>query len=97
MRSTVLSRLCVTAACASLAACAGVKQASSGGGSDGTSSRDGSAGTGNHPDGSPFDFGTGVDIVITPQHSLCGDGVRSQDEACDDGNGRPATAAPPTA
>jgi fibro-slime domain-containing protein len=84
MRSKVLSGLCIAAACTSLGACAGVKPLSPSG-TGGTGGNDASV-VAPHQDGSPsFDIVT-ADISITPQHSVCGDGVRSQDEACDDGN-----------
>ncbi len=84
MRSKVLSGLCIAAACTSLGACAGVKPLSPTGGG-GTSGNDGSV-TPPRQDGGPsFDIVT-ADLSIVPQHSVCGDGVRSQDEACDDGN-----------
>src|SRR3954468_18861322 len=84
MRSKVLSGLCIAAACTSLGACAGVKPLSPTGGA-GTSGNDSSI-TPPRQDGGPsFDIVT-ADLSIAPQHSVCGDGVRSQDEACDDGN-----------
>jgi fibro-slime domain-containing protein len=84
MRSKVLSGLCVAAVCASLGACAGVKPLSQTGGG-GASGNDASI-TPPRQDGGPsFDIVT-ADLSIAPQHSVCGDGVRSQDEACDDGN-----------
>jgi fibro-slime domain-containing protein len=82
MRSTVLSRLCIAAACASFVACAGVKPQSSGGGGD----NDASVGPLPQDASAAMDIRTNPDIVIAPPHSTCGDGVRSQDEACDDGN-----------
>ena len=86
MRSTVLLRLCIAAACTSLAACAGVKPSPAGG--SGGSGNDASAGPGpgNQDAAVPVDVGTRIDIVIGPRQSVCGDGTRSQDEACDDGN-----------
>jgi fibro-slime domain-containing protein len=84
MRSTVLLRLGVAAAAISLGACAGVKPQpiTSTGGTSGTDASVIGPGT----DGPSFDFAPTPDLVITPPHSTCGDGVRSQDEACDDGN-----------
>jgi len=84
MRSMVSLRLPVAAACLSLAACAGVKSPSLTG-TGGTLGADAGAGAGKQ-DGPSFDFAPSADLVITPPHSICGDGVRSQDEACDDGN-----------
>jgi fibro-slime domain-containing protein len=84
MRSTLWWHFLIAAACASVGACAGVKPASTSGGGASTG-HDGSVGP--NTDGpSPFDFAPSVDLVIVPPHSACGDGVRSQDEACDDGN-----------
>ena len=83
MRSTYWSGLFVVAACASFTACAGVKPQSPTG-TGGTAGQD--AGAVTHPDGySPVDIKT-AEISIAPPHSACGDSVRSQDEACDDGN-----------
>ena len=83
MRSTVLLPLLIAAACTSLGACAGVKTESTTG-SGGTTGNDASVGP-NQDGAVSFDFGT-PDIMIAPPHSECGDGIRSQDEACDDGN-----------
>src|SRR5262245_23663384 len=83
MRSTLSLRRLVVAACTTPGACAGVKSAPTGG--PGTGGVDGSVGPGNQ-DGSPFDFAPRADLMIAPPHSECGDAVRSQDEACDDGN-----------
>jgi fibro-slime domain-containing protein len=84
MRSSVLLRISFVAACVSLGACAaGIKPTASPAGTGGNGT-DAGVGLGNR-DASPFDFAT-VDLMIVPPHSMCGDGVRSQDEACDDGN-----------
>src|SRR6185369_8051849 len=83
MRSIVSVRLWVAAACAVIGACAGVKQQP--GGSGGAVGGDASVGTGHQDGGSPIDIAR-ADITIAPPHSTCGDGVRSQDEACYDGN-----------
>ena len=83
MRTMVSLRLGVAAACLSLGACAGVKSSSLVG-TGGTGGADAGVGPGKQ-DAPSFDFAS-ADIVIPPQHSVCGDGVRSQDEACDDGN-----------
>jgi fibro-slime domain-containing protein len=83
MRST-LSRLCIAAAGLSLAACAGVKPLPAGGSQGG--GNDASAGPAVQDAAPRVDVGTGIDIVIAPQKSVCGDGTRGQDEACDDGN-----------
>src|SRR6185436_4963552 len=82
MRSTVL-RLLIVAGCTSLGACAGVKPQSTPAGTAGTGGNDAAVGP---KDGSPaLDIVT-ADLTIVPPHSECGDGVRSQDEACDDHN-----------
>jgi fibro-slime domain-containing protein len=84
MRSTVrLLILFCAPVCLSLGACAGVKSGVTTG-AGGNTGPDGSVVTGQ--DGSPFDFAPAVDLVIVPPHSECGDSIRSQDEACDDGN-----------
>jgi fibro-slime domain-containing protein len=83
MRSTAVLPLLIAAACTSLGACAGVKTQSTTG-SGGTTGNDASVGP-NQDGATGFDFGT-PDIMIAPPHSECGDGVRSQDEACDDHN-----------
>jgi len=83
MQSTVL-RLLIVAGCTSLGACAGVKPQSTPAGTGGSSGGNDAA-VGPH-DGSPaLDIVT-ADLMIVPPHSECGDGVRSQDEACDDHN-----------
>ena len=84
MRSTVLSPLLVAAACTALGACAGVKTQSTTGSGGTNGGVDGSVGP-NQDANVSFDFGT-PDIMIAPPHSECGDGTRSQDEACDDHN-----------
>ncbi len=88
MRSTLSLRLCFGLAAACLAACAGIKpEAGSGaGGSPGSAGAGLSMGSGGHAEGgSPMGLGgsTGGSFV---SHSVCGDGVRDSDEACDDGN-----------
>jgi fibro-slime domain-containing protein len=85
MPSTASVRFFLIAACVSVAACAGVKPLPAAG-SGGSSGNDASGGPGPEDGPAPFDAGTGADNVITPQHSVCGDGVRGRDEACDDGN-----------
>ena len=84
MRSTVILPLLIAAACNALGACAGVKTQSTTGSGGTNGGVDGSVGP-NQDANVSFDFGT-PDIMIAPPHSECGDGTRSQDEACDDHN-----------
>jgi fibro-slime domain-containing protein len=90
MRATLPLRVCVAVSAVWLAACAGVKPQAGGGtggatGAGGTGPLTGAAG---HPEGGSVLGGlggsTGGTVVVS--HSVCGDGVRAPDEACDDGN-----------
>jgi fibro-slime domain-containing protein len=88
MRSTLSSRVCFAVGTIWLAACAGVKPHA---GIDGTTTGTGGAGpapgAGGHATGGSVVSGlggsTGGSFV---SQSVCGDGFRSPDEACDDGN-----------
>ncbi len=89
MPSTLWLRVCVAVTCTSLFACAGIKPgASTGAGGTGAASAGAGSGgsgaiqgTGGLPGPAPGDDGG-----PTGPHSVCGDGVRGTDEACDDGN-----------
>ena len=87
MRSTLSSRVCLAFGTLWLAACAGVKPhaaTGTGGTTPGTGGMGPALGTGGHA--------TGGSVVITGlggsfgSQGTCGDGIRTPDEACDDGN-----------
>jgi fibro-slime domain-containing protein len=90
MRSTLSLQVCVAVCALWLAACAGVKPhagtgsgGTPGSGGAGPLSGSGGQGTGGSPV-SGLGGSTGGSTVTS--HSVCGDGVRGSDEACDDGN-----------